>query len=116
MGMMIVGEMISLKKNREFRRAYAKGKSYVSPILVTYVIKNKKSLLRYGITASKKTGNAVKRNRSRRIIRESFRKILPEVKEGYDIIFVARGQTSLSNTDAIFQNMEKHLKKASILK
>ena len=46
-----------------------------------------------GITTGKKIGNAVKRNRARRIIREAVRALLPEMRSGFDIILVARGKT-----------------------
>ena len=111
-----MGEMISVKKNNEFRRAYAKGKSYVSPIVVMYVLKNKKGYSRFGITTSKKIGNAVHRNRCRRIIKEAYRKILPSVKSGYDFIFVARVKTSQSSSNEIFKCIEKYMKKANVLK
>ena len=63
----------TLKENKDFRRHYHRGKSYVSPVLVTYVMKNRKAGLRIGFTTSKKIGIAVQRNRSRRIMREAFR-------------------------------------------
>ena len=88
-----MNEYVSLKKNNEFRRLYSKGRFYQSPLIVTYVIKTRRNCVRVGITTSKKIGNAVLRNRSRRIIRESYRSLLPELKTGYDIVFVARGKT-----------------------
>ena len=45
---------------------------------------------RLGITASKKTGNAVKRNRTKRLIREFFRLNKSFLPHGYDIVVVAK--------------------------
>ena len=59
--------IVSLKDNRDFRRLYARGKSFVGPALVTYVMKNRCGGIRVGITTSKKIGNAVRRSRSRRM-------------------------------------------------
>ena len=53
-----------LNKNREFTRLYARGKSYVHPHLVLYVAKNRLGVTRVGLTATKKVGGAVQRNRS----------------------------------------------------
>ena len=64
-------KFISICRNNDFRRLYAKGKSFVSPLVVVYVKKNRNQGLRVGITTSKKIGNAVLRNRSRRVIREA---------------------------------------------
>ena len=58
----------TLTKNKEFSRIYARGKSYVHPNLVLYVAKNRLGYTRIGLTATKKVGHAVQRNRARRIM------------------------------------------------
>lgn len=83
------GMIRSIKENYIFRRAYKKGKSYVFPTMVIYVLKGRGREPRLGITVTKKQGNAPTRNRMRRIIRAAFaakRDILPNA----DIIVVAR--------------------------
>ena len=115
-GMVFRMKLLSICENRDFRRVYAKGKLFISPILIVYVLKNPYETVRIGITTSKKTGNAVKRNRSRRIIKESFRKIFPQVKNGYDIIFVARARTSCVKSTDIYEIMKRQLAEAGILK
>lgn len=70
-----------LNKNREFTRAYSRGKSFVHPLLVTYVVKTRTKKLRVGITSSKKIGNAVVRNRARRVIRAAMAAQLPPTPE-----------------------------------
>ncbi len=103
-------------KNRDFKRVYTKGKYFSSPVLITYIIKNRLNSTRVGITASKKTGNAVKRNRSRRIIREAFRILKSKVKSGFDIIFVARAKTNEVKTGDVLKDMEYELYKLGVLK
>lgn len=110
-----MGEYITLKENRDFLRLYKRGKSYVSPVLVTYVMKNKSGNLRYGITTGKKIGKAVKRTRARRVIRASFYELYPNIKRGYDIVFVARGKTPFVKSQVIKEAMQKHLKLAKII-
>lgn len=102
---------IALNMNRDFRRVYSRGKSIVSPILVTYIIPNRMSVNRVGITASKKIGNAVKRNRAKRIIRAAFNQIKDSLNNEYDIVFVARGSTVSSSSNKVYNVMNKHLKK-----
>ena len=69
-----------------------------------------------GITTSKKIGNAVERNRARRIIRAAFRDNLPYLKNGYDFVFVARSRTKhLKSTDSS-AIMSKQLSKAGVKK
>ena len=100
---------ISLNKNKSFRYVYNKGTCAVAPLLVTYVLKNRCNINRVGITASKKIGNAVERNRARRIIKAAYRNIDSNIKTGYDIIFVARGKTVKSNSNKIYFIMRQHL-------
>ena len=110
-----LGPLVSLCNNHEFRRASAKGKNYVSPVVVAYVIKNRCHSVRVGITTSKKIGNAVERNRARRVIREAFRELSAQVKPGYDVVFVARGRTPFVKSTEVRQHMIQQLKSAGIL-
>ena len=114
--MIIVGEIITLKRNNDFRRIYSKGRSFGSSVLVTYVLKNHRGEVRIGITTSKKIGKAVLRNRSRRIIREAFRSVSKDISPGYDIVFVARGKTPFVKSYDILRAMKKELKEAGVLK
>ena len=68
-----------------------------------------------GITTSKKIGNAVERNRSRRVIRAAFRDNLPSVKGGYDFVFVARSKTKYLKSTDVSGIMNKHLAKAGVI-
>ncbi len=111
-----MSEYITLKENRDFSRLYRRGKSFVSPVLVTYVMKNKSENLRFGITTGKKTGNAVKRSRARRVIRAAYYQLYSEIKPGYDFVFVARGKTPYVKSGAIYKAMKKHLNSAGVLK
>ncbi len=101
-----------IKENRIFRRLYSRGKYQVHPILVTYVQKNREGRTRYGISASKKTGGAVERNRAKRVIRAAFwelEKRLPEMA-GWDFIFVARSRTSKVKMDEVKKVMEHQVR------
>ena len=81
---------VTIKLNHEFRRLYNKGKSAVTPSMVVYCRKSRLEHNRVGITVSTKLGCAVKRNRARRRLRELFRLAQPGMKQGYDVILVAR--------------------------
>ena len=84
----------SIKENYEFRRIYQRGTSAVSGSMVVYCRKNKLGRSRLGITASTKIGGAVTRNRARRRLREDYRLNRDKLREGWDIILVARGRTA----------------------
>ena len=50
-----------IRRNSEYGRVYARGKSYVNPALVLYVLKTRGKKTRVGLTATKKIGHAVQR-------------------------------------------------------
>lgn len=110
-----MSDYITLKENRDFSRLYHKGKCFVSPVLVTYIMKNKSNNLRFGITTGKKTGNAVKRSRSRRIIRAAYYELYSNIKPGYDFVFVARGKTPFVKSSDIKEAMKKAFSEAGLL-
>lgn len=82
--------IIKIKKNYEFTRLYKKGKFFIGKHMILYVLSNGLGNNRVGITTSKKIGNSVVRNRSRRLIMESYRLCEHPLKTGYDLVFVAR--------------------------
>lgn len=81
-----------LKQNWEFRRIYSRGKCVVSGAFILYYLKSKPGRVRLGITASKKFGTAVERNRAKRLITAAFDSVLPGIKKGFDFVIVARGR------------------------
>ena len=102
-------QSVTLNENRDFRRAYAKGKSRVHRLLVTYVLRNRLGVNRVGFTATKKIGKACRRNRARRVIREAYRILEPQLRQGYDIVFVARGATGEVKMQEVLAVMKNQL-------
>ena len=109
-------KLVPICRNNDFRRIYARGKSYVSPLVVVYALKNRTKNVRVGITTSKKVGNAVQRNRSRRVIREAFRVLAPRVRPGFDLVLVARGKTPYVKSTDVRRQLERQLQAAGLLR
>ncbi|MEM1486080.1 ribonuclease P protein component [Oscillospiraceae bacterium PP1C4] len=101
----------TLTLNKEFRRAYYRGRAFTTPVVVVYVLKNHKGINRIGLTATKKIGKAVARNRARRIIKEAYRLLESNFPVGYDYVFVARTKTVFSSTDDVMKAMNFALTK-----
>lgn len=106
---------VTIKKNFEFLRVYKRGRFYVGKIMTMYVLANKHDINRIGITASKKYGKSVKRNRIRRLIKESYRSVEEILKPGYDIVFVARSNEIVPDYLSVKKEMKFLFKKLGIL-
>ena len=104
----------TLDKNWQFNRVYGRGKSYVHPHCVLYVAKNRLGYTRLGLTATKKVGHAVQRNRARRVMRAALSEHLAQNIGGYDIILVARGQTPHLKSTQLSKTLGKLFAKAGL--
>ena len=106
---------VTLKENYEFRRLYQKGKSAVGGGMVIYCRKNKLGNNRLGVTVSVKLGHAVVRNRARRRLREVYRLNTPALKQGWDIVLVARSRTATIPWKELNAHFLRLAKKLSLL-
>lgn len=79
-----------MKKNHEFRRVYAKGNNVATATLAVYCSRARRNYNLLGFTVSTKVGNAVKRNKVRRRLREIYRLNEHKLVGGLDIVIVAR--------------------------
>jgi ribonuclease P protein component len=68
---------------------------FVRGPLVLFGVPNNKSVTRLGFSTSRKVGNAVRRNRIRRLLRESFRLLQHDLPAGYDLVIVVRAHEPL---------------------
>ena len=91
----------ALKLNHIFRRLYATS-GHANSYLVLYARPNHLGINRVGITAGKKLGHAVVRNRVRRRLREIYRLGEDRFRTGWDIVAVARSRAK----DASYQEIE----------
>lgn len=85
---------ITMKRNKDFVRLYKRGRYIVSKACIFYYMPNNAPYNRLGITTGKKVGNAVCRNRARRIIRAAYYQNEIDFPIGIDIVIVARNYTS----------------------
>lgn len=111
-----MSDFVTLKSNPDFRRLYNRGISITDPALVIYYSKNRAGICRIGITTSKKIGNAVERNRSRRLLKEAFRSVCPRVIPQYDIVIVARSKTKYVKSTRLAEIMLEIFNSQGMLK
>ena len=100
----------TIKKTREFRLIYNRGRSAANKYLVLFVLKNRLDYNRLGISISKKIGKAVVRNKIRRRLKENFRQLEIE-KQGYDFVFIARIPSSSAGYQELSCSMSHLIQK-----
>ncbi len=86
-----------LRRNKCFQAVYRSGKSYANRQIVLYVLPQHGRERRVGFAAGKRLGNAVVRNRVKRLLREAYRLQQHNLKNGFDLIIVGR-QTLVNET------------------
>jgi ribonuclease P protein component len=79
-----------LRRPTDFRRVYDRRRSASDNWLIVYACPNGLPYLRLGLSVSRKVGNAVRRNRIRRLYREAFRLTRQEMPVGLDIVLIPR--------------------------
>lgn len=104
-----------LRKNRDFQRAYRRGKSVGSHLIALVYVRSSGGL-KIGFSASKKIGNAVTRNRARRRMREAVRVRIPRIKSGFHLVFVARRSIAQADFSGIEKCVDKLLTQANLYK
>ncbi|ABC77021.1 ribonuclease P protein component [Syntrophus aciditrophicus] len=83
-----------IRKRRSYLQIYQHGKRSFTKHFTIVVSENDLDFPRLGMTVTKKIGNAVKRNRIKRLIREFFRLNKDRFKASQDIVIIAKGNTS----------------------
>ena len=106
---------LTLRKQSDFSRVYKQGKSRGNRFAVILYRRNGLKFTRTAFVASKKVGNSVERNRSRRLMRAAYRAVEPNIKKGYDIIFVARASITGRKEPEVEKVLKKSLESAGIL-
>jgi len=109
--------LYTIKKDSEFKRVYNQGKYVSDNLFVVCALGNGLAKNRVGIVVSKKVGNAVKRNRIKRWVKESLY-ALPALKldegQGVDVIFIARAPAGQLFGKGAFNEVEKTVHKMYI--
>jgi ribonuclease P protein component len=123
-----------LKRRAEFLQVAAANRKWVAPGLILQVRRQpephaspteaaapvavaeniRAETIRVGFTASRKVGNAVKRNRARRRLRVIAEQVLPHATPGNDFVLIARAATVERHFDALRNDLVAGLKRLKL--
>jgi ribonuclease P protein component len=112
-----------LTRSTDFKRVRRFGKSYAHPLIVLYKLKSDQPGVRVGVTAGLLVGNAVRRNRAKRLLREAMNALLPqtilgrcpEPVEGFDLMLIARPPLADSKLQQTIEALSSLLERADLL-
>jgi ribonuclease P protein component len=79
-----------LTKSTDYKRVRQYGKSHAHPLLVLVALPVEQSTTQLAVSAGRSVGNAVQRNRAKRLIREALRLHLPAIAPGWHVLLIAR--------------------------
>ena len=105
-----------LKKKYQFNYVYRVGKTCHGRFILLVFSPSKNQNVKIGVSASKKVGNSVQRNRARRIIREAIKPYLDCIKPNFNIILVAKSAIEGKKTSEVQADLQTILEKAELLK
>jgi len=103
-----------LKKNKEFKYVAFKGSSVASKTTVLKYAKNRTGV-KIGLSVSAKLGNAVVRNRTKRVMRAALTPLLPKLKKNTAYLFIARNALVGHKTDYVQNEMLCLLHQAGVI-
>jgi ribonuclease P protein component len=103
-----------LRRSQEFRRVWDEGRSWAHPLFILWAAPNELPYPRLGFTASRKVGNAVVRNRVRRLLKEAARHLYPHISPGWDLVLVARSALVDTGERQVEGVLENKLRQAGL--
>jgi ribonuclease P protein component len=104
-----------LKRSVEFQRIQKTGRRFHTKLFVVCYCKKSLSTARFGLTVSRKVGNAVTRNRVKRWLRESIRKSSHQF-DGLDVVFIAKPLSANAGQDWVSQEVRRSLQRIQGMK
>jgi ribonuclease P protein component len=104
-----------LRHSSDVQRVYDEGESWAHPLLVLVIHPNDVGFTRVGVTASRNVGNAVERNRAKRLLREAARHLYPMFESAsWDVVLIARPKLVEAQEMAVEQALTSLLKRAGL--
>ena len=105
----------SLTKSEDFARVRLEGRYYSNPLLALGASPNALTHSRFGFVVSRRIGNAVRRNRVKRLLREATRVRMGQIASGWDVVVIARSASAEADFWALDSALTRVLEIAGLL-
>jgi len=100
----------------DIKRVRRFGESFAHPLIVLIGLPNDREDSRFAVSAGRSAGNAVQRNRAKRLIRAALQNLMPTIANGWDFVIIARRPLADSNCQKTQAALKSLLRKAAFLK
>ena len=104
-----------LTRSGDFERARQSGRSYAHRLVVLVARENDQGHVRVGVAAGRSVGNAVKRNRAKRLLRAAMQSLIASVKPGWDVVLIARPPLASSDCAEVREVLVTLLSRAELV-
>ena len=104
-----------LSNSSDFQRVRRTGTSYAHPLAVLIVSQGEVVDTRFGFTTAHSLGNAVQRNRAKRLLREAVRAFQAQIRSGRDAIWIARAPILEASFEDIKDAIGQLLRKSGLI-
>jgi ribonuclease P protein component len=92
------------------------GKSFAHPLIVLVVLPNDLQQSRFAVSAGRTIGNAVHRNRAKRLIRSALQPLVPAIDNGWDLLIIARKPVISASYSDVHQALIYLLGRADLIR
>ena len=103
-----------IKKSEEFQKIIKNNKSYKTKYLYIYIAKHEENIYHFGLSVGKKIGNAVRRNKVKRQLREIISE--NDYQNNFDCIIIVRREINNCSFEEIRNDLNDFFNKVNIIK
>ena len=105
-----------LRRSADIQHVRRNGRRSYHPLLTLYVMNNDRANARFAISVSRRVGNAVVRNRAKRLVREAIHGQLSQLEAGWDCLFVASPEMATASFAEVQMAVNRLLLRANLLR